>query len=90
MAHLVGCGFRGVLAVKDLPNVFVDTSGAFPEEGLIEYAVEHLGAERVLYGSDLPIRENAVKIGSILGAAIPAEAKRQIFYGNTARLLHLN
>ncbi|MFI5356080.1 MAG: amidohydrolase family protein [Opitutales bacterium] len=90
MAHLVGCGFRGVLAVKALPNVFVDTSGAFPEEGLIEYAVEHLGADRVLYGSDLPIRENAVKIGSILGAGIPAEAKRKIFHDNTARLLHLN
>lgn len=90
MAHLVGCGYRGVLEAKGLGNLFVDTSGAFPEEGLIEYAVEHLGADHVLYGSDLPIRESSVKIGSILGARIPAAAKERILFRNTARLLNLN
>lgn len=90
MAHLVGIGYRGVLAAKGLPNLYVDTSGGFPEEGLIEYAVEHLGADHVLYGSDLPIRELSVKIGSILSANIPAAAKRQILAENTARLLNLN
>lgn len=90
MAHLVGCGFRGVLEVKGLDNLYVDTSGAYPEEGLIEYAVEHLGADHVLYGSDLPIRECSVKIGSILGARIPAAAKEKILFRNTARLLNLN
>jgi predicted TIM-barrel fold metal-dependent hydrolase len=90
MAHLVGVGCRGVLAVKGLPNVCVDTSGGYPEEGLVEYAVAHLGADRVLYGSDLPIREISTKVGSILGARISAVAKAKILFRNTARLLHLN
>lgn len=64
MAHLNGCGHRGVIAVKALPNVWVDTSGAYPMDGILEYAVEHLGAERVLYGSDIPIRENRSGEGS--------------------------
>jgi len=90
MAHLVGIGFRGVLAAKGLPNLYVDTSGAFPEEGLVEYAVEHLGADHVLYGSDLPIRDGAVKIGSVLGTSLSAKVRHQILYANTARLLNLN
>lgn len=89
MAHLTGCGFRGVLEVKGHDNVWVDTSGGYPEEGLIEYAVEHLGAEHVVYGSDLPIRENSVTIGRILGADIPESAKQKILHDNTAKLLGL-
>ena len=51
---------------------------------------EHLGADRVLYGSDLPIRENSVTIGRILGAKISAADKQKLLFGNTARLLKLN
>lgn len=90
MAHLVGIGYRGVLAAKGLPNLVVDTSGGYPEEHLIEYAVEHLGADHVVYGSDLPIREISVKVGSILGANLPAATKEKILFRNTARLLNLN
>jgi uncharacterized protein len=90
MAHLVGCGYRGVLAVKGLPNVWVDTSGGYPEAGIIEYAVEHLGPDRVLYGSDLPIRERSVKIGAVLDARIPPAVKQKILYHNAAGLIGLN
>ncbi|MCC6416227.1 MAG: amidohydrolase family protein [Opitutaceae bacterium] len=90
MAHLVGIGYRGVLAAKGLPNLYVDTSGGYPEDGLVEYAVEHLGADNVIYGSDLPIRDSSTKIGSVLGARIPESTKAKILFSNTARLLNLN
>lgn len=90
MAHLVGVGFRGVLAAKGLPNLYVDISGAFPEDGLVEYAVEHLGPDRVLFGTDLPIRECSVKLGSVLGTDLSAATKHKILFENTARLLQLN
>ncbi len=89
MAHLTGIGFRGVLEAKGCPNLYVDTSGGFPEEGLIEFAAEHLGADHVLYGSDLPIRENSVTIGRILGAKISAADRQKMLFGNTAKLLKL-
>ncbi|MCX6944304.1 MAG: amidohydrolase family protein [Opitutales bacterium] len=89
MAHLTGIGFRGVLEAKPLPNLYVDTSGGWPEEGLVEYAVEHLGPDRLLYGSDLPVRENAITIGRILGAQLSAVERQKILFGNTARLLNL-
>jgi len=89
MAHLTGCGVRGVLAVKDCLNVFVDTSGAAPEAGIVEYAVEQLGAERVLYGSDVPIRDFGVAIARITGSRLDAATKRQILHDNARALLQL-
>ncbi|MBK8478556.1 MAG: amidohydrolase family protein [Opitutaceae bacterium] len=90
MAHLTGIGFRGVLEAKGLPNLYIDTSGGFPEEYLIEFAAEHIGADHVLYGSDLPIRENSCTIGRILDTKLSAADKQKMLFGNTARLLNLN
>jgi predicted TIM-barrel fold metal-dependent hydrolase len=89
MAHLTGIGFRGVLEAKGLPNLYVDTSGGWPEEGLVEFAIEHLGPDRLLYGSDIPVRESAITIGRILGARISAADRHKVLFGNTARLLNL-
>lgn len=87
MAHLTGCGVRGVLAVKALPNVVVDTSGAAPEAGIVEFAVEELGPRRVLYGSDVPIRDFAVALTRITGSRLDASAKRRILHDNASELL---
>jgi uncharacterized protein len=89
MAHLTGCETRGVLEVKRLPNVVLDTSGGPPVDGLLEYAVEQLGADRVLYGSDLPGRSPAVAIGRVLGSRLTAAEKRKVLHDNAARLLGL-
>jgi predicted TIM-barrel fold metal-dependent hydrolase len=89
MAHLTGCGVRGVLAVKDCANVVVDTSGAAPEAGLVEYAVAQLGAERVLYGSDAPIRDFGVALARITGTQLDARAQRKILHDNARALLRL-
>jgi predicted TIM-barrel fold metal-dependent hydrolase len=89
MAHLTGCGVRGVLAVKPFPNIVVDTSGAAPEAGIVEFAVEQLGAERVLYGSDVPIRDFGVALARITGSRLDAVTKRRILHDNAAELLGL-
>jgi predicted TIM-barrel fold metal-dependent hydrolase len=89
MAHLTGCGVRGILAVKDCPNVWVDTSGAAPESGIVEYAVEQLGADRILYGSDAPIRDFGVAIARITGSRLDAATQRRILHDNAAALLGL-
>ena len=88
MAHLNGCGVRGVLDIKDLPNVYIDTSGSQPDAGFTEFAVAELGAERVLFGSDAPIRDYAVQLAKVQGANISETARRQILGANAARLLN--
>lgn len=89
MAHLTGCGVRGVLAVRDCPNVRVDTSGAAPEAGIVEYAVAQLGAGRVLYGSDAPIRDFGVALARVTGARLTAVEKKQVLRENARALLRL-
>lgn len=89
MAHLTGCGYRGVLEAKGVDNLVVDTSGGFPENGILDYALEHLGADHVVYGSDLPIRETSVTLGRILGTPMSADERAKILYGNARRILKL-
>lgn len=87
MAHLGGVRWRGVLDIKPCPNVSVDTSGAQPVAGLVEYAVAELGPERVVFGSDWPIRDFAVQKARVTGAHITDRSKACILGENMARLL---
>jgi len=87
MAHLSGCAQRGIQDIKPFPNVLVDTSGSQPVAGLVEYAVRELGAERLLYGSDIPVRDFAGQLGRILSADIAEEDREKILFRNARRLL---
>jgi predicted TIM-barrel fold metal-dependent hydrolase len=90
MAHLGGIRQRGVLDMLQAPNLYVDTSGAQPEDGLIEYAVNRIGAERIFFGSDWPIRDFGVQIGRIDGSDISDDEKNLILFENASRMLHLD
>jgi len=87
MAHLNGCNPRGIEAVASCPNIVVDISGGDPESGLVDLAVERLGSERVIYGSDAPIRHFSVTLAKVLGAKLSAGQRRDILWDNAARLL---
>ncbi|MDD5483179.1 MAG: amidohydrolase family protein [Kiritimatiellae bacterium] len=89
MAHMTGCGPRGILDIRPCPNVYVDTSGSQPFAGMVEYAVEKLGAERILYGSDAPIRDFSCQLGRIYGAKISRHDRELILGLNAKKLLQL-
>ena len=89
MAHLTAAGLRGVLDIQPYPNVYIDTSGCQPFSGIVEYAVEKLGAERVLYGSDTTIRDFSCQLGRIYGAKISRRDRDLILGLNAKKLLGL-
>ncbi|MBD3291776.1 MAG: amidohydrolase family protein, partial [Armatimonadia bacterium] len=89
MAHLTGVGRRGVQDVEDLPNVWIDTCGGWYDTGLVEYAVSHLGADRVLYGSDYPGRDYSAQVGRVTGADISDADREKILWRNAEALLGL-
>jgi len=71
-------------------NVFVDTSSARSMfSGLVEWAVEQVGAPRILFGSDTPLYSVAAQKARIVYADIPDDAKRAILFDNAARLFGL-
>jgi predicted TIM-barrel fold metal-dependent hydrolase len=61
--------------------------GFDPERGIVEKAVEVLGAERVYYGSDAPGRNYAAQLAKVRYADISDRDKALILGGNAARLL---
>lgn len=90
MAHMAFRWKEGVDAVADCPNILVDTSGMDPELGSVEYAVERLGVERVLFGSDAPGRDVLCQIGRVMAADIFPGDREKILCLNSSRLLGLS
>ena len=87
MAHMNGVGLRGIEDIADTPNVVVDVSGGDPEANIVDIAVERLGHERIVYGSDAPIRHFAVTMNKVLGSTMTDAQKQDVLWNNVARLL---
>ena len=80
---------RAIQASKH-DNVFTDTSsGRSLLPGLMEWAVQQVGADRVLFGTDTPLYFAASQRARIDQADLPESAKRMILRDNPVRLLAL-
>jgi predicted TIM-barrel fold metal-dependent hydrolase len=90
MAHLEGSNIRGVLDILDVPNIWIDTSGSLPFTGTVEYAIEHLGADRIVFGSDRFGRGLAGQLGRIMGAVISETDRQKILADNAIELYKLS
>jgi len=64
------------------PNAAVDISGSFPQKGMVEALVKDMGANRILFGSDILGRSQASQIAKVIFEDIPDPTKGQILYGN--------
>lgn len=87
MAHLGGQVETAVNAVAEYPNVFTDTSGTPIGGAEVAIAVDRLGAERVVFGSDLHGACLAANIGKVLGARLAPAETELVLGGNMAGLL---
>ncbi len=70
----------------DRENVLFDLANAFPT-GVIEYAVQRLGVERLLYGSDGVWVSIATRLGMVICTDLPDETKLQLLGGNMRAVL---
>ena len=86
-AHTGGEWERGIRAIGPHRHVYVELCGGDPTAGFTEMAVREVGAERVLYGSDVGGRSFSSQLAKVLGAKIPEPAKRLILAGNLKRIL---
>lgn len=88
-----GGEYDGVLeaieVAKAFPNVYLDTASSRLYPGVIEMMVKEVGADKVLYGSDIPFLSAVPQIGKVVNANISEEDKRKILGLNTAKLFGL-
>lgn len=84
--HIGGGGDweQACLALRDTPSVWVDTSGSVSEPGMVEFAVRTLGANRVLFGTDMNFEAG---VGKVLSANLTEFERERVFSGNINELL---
>ncbi len=68
-------------------NVYLEIAGSASPMGLVERFVRDVGAEKVVFGSDVYFLDQAQQVGRVAGANIPEEAKVMVFGGNARRIL---
>ncbi|MFZ0744416.1 MAG: amidohydrolase family protein, partial [Terracidiphilus sp.] len=85
--HTGGNWEVGIRAIRATRNVYAGIAGSDPTSGFTEMAVRELGAERVIYGSDVGGRSFASQVAKVLGAEISDAEKELILGGNLRRLL---
>lgn len=85
-AHIGGGGDWEYMckAFRNHPNIYVDTSGSNNEENMIDFAIRHLGEDRIMFGTDSCYEANVAKI---LASNATEAQKKKIFFDNYNKLL---
>jgi predicted TIM-barrel fold metal-dependent hydrolase len=88
LAHLGGGGdwAHSFPAVADLPNVYLDLSGSGVDRGMLDRALDAVGAERLLWGCDVTMETGLAKWWALEVIAPGDEALAAIRWGNAARI----
>jgi predicted TIM-barrel fold metal-dependent hydrolase len=78
---------RNTALAKKYPNVYLEITFTSCTRGTVEYMVSEAGADKVLYGSDLPMRDPSPQLAWVAYAKISVEDKKKIFAANIRRLI---
>ena len=80
--------FKRIDRIAQHANTYLDTSGyGHDRMGMLEYAVEAIGPDRVLFGSDFSINDPSTVIARIKNAYLSEQEKEKILSGNLRTLL---
>jgi hypothetical protein len=75
-----------IAAAERFPNLYLETS-AMPFPHKIREAVQRIGAERVLFGSDGPVCSPVLELEKVRLAGLPEADAAQVLGGTLTRLL---
>jgi uncharacterized protein len=95
MAHMGGHPYahgdwhRAIAAAEKHPNLLLDTASSQIDNGMLELAVERLGPDRIIFGTDMPLLDPFTQKAKVTGADLDDAAKALILGGNMARILGL-
>ncbi|MGH9326108.1 MAG: amidohydrolase family protein [Terriglobia bacterium] len=85
--HTGGNWELGIRTIRDTENIWAGIAGSDPTSGFVEMAVRELGAERVVYGSDIGGRTFASQIAKVIGADVSDSTKELIAGENLRRIM---
>lgn len=89
LAHIGGGGdYQHTFhAVASAPNIVADFSGSGVDRGMLDGALRHLGASRLLFGTDLTMETGLAKLRAVEATGLADERDvAHIRWGNAARI----
>lgn len=86
--HSGGDWELGARAIRRYENVMFEFSGADPQSGSVDYAVNELGTDRIVWGGHGPSRSFSTELSKVLDASISHGDRMKIFGGNYRRLAY--
>ena len=89
MAHFGGNAYHGIPPVRDLKNVWIDSSSSIFRGDEFRYVIEQVGVDRILFGSDAP-GNFIVNLGQVQELNLSKEDKDKILYKNTLHVFDPN
>ena len=88
LAHLGGGGdwAHTLPAVREAPNIYPDLSGSGVDRGMLDAALDALGAQRLLWACDLTMETGLAKLRALEVIGLSAADTADIRWRNAARL----
>lgn len=88
LAHLGGGGdwAHTLPAVRDTPNVYPDLSGSGVDRGMLDTALDALGAQRLLWACDLTMETGLAKLRALEVVGLSDDDMAGVRWRNAARL----
>jgi Predicted metal-dependent hydrolase of the TIM-barrel fold len=78
---------HNIAAAKKCDNIFLEITYTALTNGVIEFMVDEVGADRVLFGSDMPMRDPAPQLAWVCYARISEEDKKKILGKNMKKIM---
>ncbi len=85
MAHFGGNVYHGIRCIEDLNNVFTDFSGTMIGTGDINYTLDSIGEDRILFGTDMATGGRQC-IAQVEEAKLTQKQKDKIYYKNALEI----
>lgn len=88
LAHIGGGGdyAHTFAAVADVPNILLDISGSGVDRGMLDDALAMVGADRMLWGSDVTMETGLAKLRALEVIGLGEEEMALVRWGNAVRV----
>ncbi len=88
LAHIGGGGdwAHTINVIRDVPNVFPDTSGSGVDRGMLDAYLDAIGPQRLLWAADLTLCTGLAKLQALEVIGMPQDALDDICWRNAVRI----
>jgi predicted TIM-barrel fold metal-dependent hydrolase len=78
---------QAIASMLKNPNVYAEITLTPVTFGIIDYLVEHAGEDRIVYGSDLPMRDPRQQLGWVVFSRLSVKAKEKVLWRNAMNII---